>query len=401
MDEDFISVYSSTKTSHRWREGPGNHEIRQKPPCGRWEGVAEGESDCEPFYLLRTGSSLLALFSPRVVPSVVIGRVHVLERLQLGALESHVHVRVVLVTVVGDRSAADGGHLLGGHAVRRLDRGRGRLLDQTGPGQKAGSRGGSGGRRRLRWRRPGRSGVLQVIVHHDARLGVFAAETRRRRSTTVLDAAALTVAAAVVVRSATHRGRATVHYGLAIVVVETVDARDVDVPASDGQLFLVGQRRAGRRLVLLRLWSAVAVLRFRGVHVHQRTVLPHGHADQHLVAAADRLFELPHGLGAFDFFATRFVTAAAAQRRQVSHAGALSHHRRRPGVASVVGRRAGRRLERARLSAAGPAADRHGLLSLLQLVTVMVTLFVVRPISVLLLSGTRVLRSMVQTSIRF
>lgn len=190
-----------------------------------------------------------------------------------------------------------------------VDRGSG-LLDQPGPGQQ------TGGRRLDR----SRSGVLQMIVDDDARLGIVTAEARRGRPSAhrspVPDRLLLllTVTGPSVVGHPSDGGRSAavaVHYGLAIVVVHgettaAVAGCDIDVPASDGK-FLVDHRRAGRRfavkvVLLLLLLLFRKLFRLGGVHVHQRSVPPHGHAGQNFVTAAG-LFELPHGFRAFDLFA--------------------------------------------------------------------------------------------------
>lgn len=60
--------------------------------------------------------SLLSLLAPRIEPAVVVGGVHVLERLQLGALEPDVNVGIVLVVVV---TVATGRRPDGGRRRRR------------------------------------------------------------------------------------------------------------------------------------------------------------------------------------------------------------------------------------------------------------------------------------------
>lgn len=303
---------------------------------------------CLPLPVHTTHALLLSLLSPRVVPAVVAGRVDVLERLQLGALEPHVRVRVVVVlqvTVVG-RGGADRGRGRRRHhhhrrrgrpdaagpglllvmryraaaaalaTTDRLHRGSGRvLLDQPGPWQQAG-------------RRRGRvSCVLQVIVHDYARLGIVAAEAGRRRTPAVDALAAamlllLLLVFPVIVRHSPDRRRpaahASVHYCLAVLVVHRVTAaaaRYVDVPTRDRELF-VGHRRARGRLVVVVVVLLLLVL--RGVHVHQRPVLPHGHAGQHLVAAAAALLKLPHGLCPLDLLALRTAHAAAVVVERLS-----------------------------------------------------------------------------------
>jgi len=341
-------------------------------------------------------------------------RVDVLERLQLGALEPDVRVRVVLRVPVVRRGCTDCGRRRrrGRHrhgslmvvtgrlrltvgAADRLDVGR--MLDQSGPGQQA------GGRRC-------RTDVLQVVVHNDARLGVVAAaETRRGRSPAPMLHRLLFVAV-VVRRAPQHRRRpaASVHYRLGVVVV--AGAGYVDVPARGHGKLLVGHGSASRRLVIVVVVIVVVVVllqlllffRFRGVHVHQRPVLPHGHSGQQPFVGPSRLLKLPHGLCPLDLLSLRGepvvvvvvvsrislpgLLQTVAERRQVSDASALPHHRRRarippsgvhPSAAAVV-----RRLQRARrLSATAAAAIRHRhRLVLMMTLTVVTAVLFGRPV---------------------